>query len=143
MPLSQQIEGILYEQNLGKIQLGIVLLEADRNHYEALSPLISQVNTVLKTLQKGTGCTGESLVQSCVSSSGQPTLYLQIFGVNAFTFPVVRIVDVLIDRLSFLSEQFGCIRLGQFSIKYIVNGLFDFGFRLCPFPANPGPIFPA
>jgi len=45
--------GILYEQNLEKLQLGIVLLEADRNHYETLSPLISQVNTVLKTLQKG------------------------------------------------------------------------------------------
>ena len=45
--------GILYEQNLEKLQLGSVLLEADRNHYEALSPLISQVNTVLKTLQKG------------------------------------------------------------------------------------------
>ena len=45
--------GILYEQNLEEIQLGIVLLEANRNHYEALAPLISQVNTVLKTLQKG------------------------------------------------------------------------------------------
>ena len=45
--------GILYEQNLEEIELGIVLLEANRNHYEALAPLISQVNTVLKTLQKG------------------------------------------------------------------------------------------
>lgn len=45
--------GILYEQNLEGIELGIVLLEANRNHYEALAPLISQVNTVLKTLQKG------------------------------------------------------------------------------------------
>ncbi len=45
--------GILYEQNLEEIGLGIVLLEANRNHYEALAPLIPQVNTVLKTLQKG------------------------------------------------------------------------------------------
>lgn len=45
--------GILYEQNLAEIELGIVLLEANRNHYEALALLIPQVNTVLKTLQKG------------------------------------------------------------------------------------------
>ena len=45
--------GILYEQNLEEIELGFVLLEADRNHYEALAPLIPQVNTVLQTLQKG------------------------------------------------------------------------------------------
>ena len=45
--------GILYEQNLEEIELGIVLLEANRNHYEALASLIPHVNTVLKTLQKG------------------------------------------------------------------------------------------
>ncbi len=45
--------GILYEQNLEGIELGIVLLEAKRNHYEALALLIPRVNTVLKTLQKG------------------------------------------------------------------------------------------
>ena len=45
--------GILYEQNLERIELGIVLLEANRNHYEALALLIPRVNTVLKTLQKG------------------------------------------------------------------------------------------
>lgn len=45
--------GILYEQNLKEIDLGIVLLEANRNHYEALALLIPHVNTVLKTLQKG------------------------------------------------------------------------------------------
>ena len=45
--------GILYEQNLEKIQLGIVLLEVHRNHYEELAALIPQVNTVLQTLQKG------------------------------------------------------------------------------------------
>ena len=46
-------KGIVYEQNLDKIQMGIVLLESNRNHYEALAPLISQVNTTLETLQKG------------------------------------------------------------------------------------------
>ena len=46
-------KGILYEQNLEKIQLGIVLLEVRRNHYEELAALIPQVNTVLQTLQKG------------------------------------------------------------------------------------------
>ena len=45
--------GILYEQNLEKIELGIVLLESNRNYYEALALLIPQVNTVLETLQKG------------------------------------------------------------------------------------------
>lgn len=46
-------KGILYEQNLEKIQLGIVLLEVHRNHYEELAALIPRVNTVLQTLQKG------------------------------------------------------------------------------------------
>ena len=45
--------GILYEQNLEEIELGIVLLESNRNHYEALALLIPHVNAVLKTLQKG------------------------------------------------------------------------------------------
>ena len=41
------------QQNLDKIELGIVLLQAVSNRFEDLSPLISQVNMVLKTLQNG------------------------------------------------------------------------------------------
>ena len=41
------------QQNLGEINMGIVLLEADSNRFEDLAPLISQVNVVLKTLKNG------------------------------------------------------------------------------------------
>ena len=44
--------GFLYQQNLEKIQIGIVLLEAESNRYTHLAPLIPQVNVVLKTLKK-------------------------------------------------------------------------------------------
>lgn len=46
-------KGFLYQQNLEEIQIGIVLLIAESNRYAHLAPLISQVNTVLKTLKKG------------------------------------------------------------------------------------------
>ena len=46
-------KGFLYQQNLEKIQIGIVLLIAESNRYAHLAPLISQVNTLLKTLKKG------------------------------------------------------------------------------------------
>ena len=46
-------KGFLYQQNLEKIQIGIVLLEAESNRYAHLTPLIPQVNTVLKTLKQG------------------------------------------------------------------------------------------
>ena len=45
-------KGFLYQQNLEKIQMGIVLLDAESNRYTHLAPLISQVNVVLKTLKK-------------------------------------------------------------------------------------------
>ena len=46
-------KGIPNQQNLDKIGLGIVLLQAGSNRFEDLSPLISQVNMVLKTLKNG------------------------------------------------------------------------------------------
>ena len=46
-------KGIPNQQNLNKIELGIVLLQARSNRFEDLSPLISQVNMVLKTLKNG------------------------------------------------------------------------------------------
>ena len=46
-------KGFLYQQNLEKIQIGIVLLIGESNRYAHLAPLIPQVNTVLKTLKKG------------------------------------------------------------------------------------------
>ena len=46
-------KGFLYQQNLEKIQIGIVLLNAESNRYAHLAPLIPQVNVVLKTLKKG------------------------------------------------------------------------------------------
>ena len=45
--------GIPNQQNLGEINMGIVLLEAESNRFEELAPLISQVNVVLKTLKNG------------------------------------------------------------------------------------------
>ena len=45
--------GIPNQQNLGEINIGIVLLEAASNRFEELAPLISQVNVVLKTLKSG------------------------------------------------------------------------------------------
>ena len=45
--------GILNQQNLDEINLGIVLLEAESNRFEKLAPLISQVNVALKTLENG------------------------------------------------------------------------------------------
>ena len=44
---------IPYQQNLESIQIGIILLKADSNRDEDLAPLISQVNSALKTLKKG------------------------------------------------------------------------------------------
>ena len=41
------------QHNLGDINMGIVLLEAESNRFEELAPLISQVNVVLKTLKNG------------------------------------------------------------------------------------------
>ncbi len=46
-------KGFLYQQNLEKIQIGIVLLNAESNRQAHLAPLIPQVNVVLKTLKKG------------------------------------------------------------------------------------------
>ena len=46
-------KGFLYQQNLEKTQIGIVLLEAESNRYVHLAPLIPQVNVVLGTLKKG------------------------------------------------------------------------------------------
>ena len=43
----------LYQQNLGKIQISIVLLDAESNRYAHLAPLIPQVNVVLKIPKKG------------------------------------------------------------------------------------------
>ena len=38
---------------LSKIKMGIVLLEAKGNRYEDLAPLMNQVNTALRTIEKG------------------------------------------------------------------------------------------
>ena len=46
-------KGFLYQQNLEKIQISIVLLEAESNRYAHLALLIPQVNVVLETLKKG------------------------------------------------------------------------------------------
>ena len=45
--------GIPHQQNLSRIQMGIVLLEVRSNRYEDLAPLMGQVNEALKTLKKG------------------------------------------------------------------------------------------
>ena len=45
--------GIPNQQNLGDIEIGIILLEAESNRFEDLAMLISQINTVLKTLKNG------------------------------------------------------------------------------------------
>lgn len=46
-------QGIPHQQNLSEIKMGIVLLEAQSNRYEDLTPLMDQVNAILKTLKKG------------------------------------------------------------------------------------------
>ncbi len=46
-------QGIPHQQNFGSMNIGIVLLEAESNRYEALSLLIPQVNVVLETLSNG------------------------------------------------------------------------------------------
>ena len=46
-------QGIPQQQNLSQIKMGIVLLEARGNRYEDLAPLMNQVNTVLRTIEKG------------------------------------------------------------------------------------------
>ena len=46
-------QGIPKQQNLSKIKIGIIVLEAKSNRLEDLAPLISQANTVLKTLKNG------------------------------------------------------------------------------------------
>ena len=46
-------QGIPQQQNLSEIKMGIVLLEAKGNRYEYLAPLMNQVNTVLRTIEKG------------------------------------------------------------------------------------------
>ena len=46
-------QGIPNQQNLSKIKIGIILLEAESNRLEDLAPLIFQVNTVLRTLKNG------------------------------------------------------------------------------------------
>ena len=46
-------QGIPQQQNLSEIKMGIVLLEARGNRYEDLAPLMNQVNTVLRTIEKG------------------------------------------------------------------------------------------
>ena len=46
-------QGIPQQQNLSEIKIGIVLLEARGNRYEDLAPLMNQVNTVLRTIEKG------------------------------------------------------------------------------------------
>lgn len=45
-------QGIPQQQNLSEIKMGIVLLEAKGNRYEDLAPLMNQVNTVLRTIEK-------------------------------------------------------------------------------------------
>ena len=46
-------QGIPHQQNFNEMKMGIVLLEAESNRYEDLSPLIPQVNVALKTLNNG------------------------------------------------------------------------------------------
>ena len=46
-------QGIPQQQNLSEIKMGIVLLEAKGNRYEDLAPLMNQVNTILRTIEKG------------------------------------------------------------------------------------------
>ncbi len=46
-------KGFLYQHNLEKFQIGIVLLNAESNRYTHLAPLIPQVNTVLDTINNG------------------------------------------------------------------------------------------
>ena len=46
-------QGIPQQQNLSEIKMGIVLLEAKGNRYEDLAPLMNQVNTALRTIEKG------------------------------------------------------------------------------------------
>lgn len=46
-------QGIPNQQNLSEIKIGIIVLKAKSNRFEDLAPLISQVNTVLKTLKNG------------------------------------------------------------------------------------------
>lgn len=41
------------QQNLSEIKMGIVLLEAKGNRYEDLASLMNQVNTILRTIEKG------------------------------------------------------------------------------------------
>ncbi len=46
-------QGIPHQQNLSEIKIGIIVLEAERNRFEDLAPLISKVNAVLNTLKNG------------------------------------------------------------------------------------------
>ena len=46
-------QGIPQQQNLSEIKMGIMLLEAKGNRYEDLAPLMNQVNTALRTIEKG------------------------------------------------------------------------------------------
>ena len=46
-------KGFLYQQNVDKLQIGIVLLNAESNRYIHLAPLFPQINNTLKTLKKG------------------------------------------------------------------------------------------
>lgn len=46
-------QGIPQQQNISEIKMGIVLLEAKGNRYEDLAPLMNQVSTVLRTIEKG------------------------------------------------------------------------------------------
>ena len=45
--------GIPDQQNLHEMTMGIIVLEAESNRLEDLLPLIPQLNTVLKALQRG------------------------------------------------------------------------------------------
>lgn len=46
-------QGIPNQQNLREIKIGIIVLEAESNRFENLSPLVPEVNAVLKTLKNG------------------------------------------------------------------------------------------
>ncbi len=46
-------QGIPNQQNLSDIKIGIIVLEAESNRFENLSPLMPEVNAVLKTLKNG------------------------------------------------------------------------------------------
>ena len=46
-------QGIPNQQNLSAIKIGIIVLEAESNRFENLSPLMPEVNAVLKTLKNG------------------------------------------------------------------------------------------